>query len=86
MSGFLSPEVARKKLQQMLTQKLFDFFVYGGLVTLTSWSVNSRPLGNQQLTGANNDLNGLGEQRLKVGLLHEMGCLEVGWGNTRVLD
>ncbi|MNE20684.1 hypothetical protein D3C80_1138170 [compost metagenome] len=70
----------------MLAQKLFDFFVYSGLVTFTSWSVNSRPLGNQQLAGANNDLNSLSEQRFKVGLLHEMGCLEVGWGNTRVLD
>jgi hypothetical protein len=86
MPGFLSPEVAREKLQQMRTQKLFDLFVYGGLVTLTPWPVHTRPLGNQQLTGANNDLNGLGEQRFKVDLLHEMGCLEVGWGNTRDLD
>jgi hypothetical protein len=63
-------------------QKLFDFFVYGGLVTLTPWPVHSRPLGNQQLASANNDLDGLGEQLFKVRVLHEMECPMVEWGES----
>ncbi|MNC40424.1 hypothetical protein D3C75_891350 [compost metagenome] len=66
-------------MQQVLVQELFDFFVDGGLVTLPPGAVHSRPLGNQQLTGANNDLNGLGEQVFKVGCWHEMGGPQVGW-------
>ncbi|MNY61332.1 hypothetical protein D3C86_1980030 [compost metagenome] len=63
MTRFLAPEIAIKDIQQFLAQKLLDFQIYTGFVTLSSGSVCSRPLGNQQLTCADYDLYGLCKKR-----------------------